>query len=317
MRTAFIETLFALARDDERIVLIVGDLGFGVVNRFMQELPQQFVNAGVAEQNMSGLATGMAMNGRIVFTYSIGNFPVVRCLEQVRNDICYHKANVKIVTVGGGMAYGSLGITHHATEDLAIMRALPNLTIIAPGDPIEAGLATRAIVKHSGPCYLRLGRNGEPKMHEPSMAFRLGRAITVRDGHDLTLISAGGGLYDVVKAADVLTDEGLHARVLSMHTIKPLDIEAVLKAASETPAIFTVEEHSVIGGLGSAVAEVLMESGHHQVRFKRIGVDGTFTSKVGDQAYLRAHYGLDVQGILRTVKAVLAPQFRRKGEYIR
>lgn len=306
MRTAFFETLFELAQQDERITLIVGDIGFGVVNRFMQELPQQFINAGVAEQNMTGLAAGMALSGKIVFTYSIANFPVVRCLEQIRNDICYPKVNVKIVAVGGGMAYGPLGVTHHATEDLAIMRALPNLTIVAPGDPVEASLATCAIVDHLGPCYLRLGRVGEPKIHEPDVQFRLGQAITVREGHDLTLITTGGGLDDVVQAAYVLAGEGVYARVLSMHTIKPLDIEAVLKAARETPFIFTIEEHSITGGLGSAVAEALMESDLHQVHFKRIGIDSKFTSKTGDQTYLRAQYGLDVQGIIRTVKSVLS-----------
>jgi len=305
MRTAFIQTLFELAQQDERIMLIVGDVGFGVVTRFMEELPKQFVNAGVAEQNMTGIATGMALSGKIVFTYSIANFPVMRCLEQIRNDVCYHQANVKIVAVGGGMAYGSLGISHHATEDLAIMRAMPNLTIVAPGDPVEARLATRAIVEHTGPCYLRLGRDGEPKMHESDIAFRLGQAITVREGRDLTLIATGSGLSDVVQAAEVLASEGVSSRVLSMHTIKPLDIEAILKAARETPTIFTVEEHSVIGGLGGAVAEVLMESDLHHVCFKRIGVGDTFTSTVGDQTYLRAQYGLGVQGILRTIKSVL------------
>ncbi len=307
MRTAFIETLFELARQDERITLIVGDLGFGVVTRFMQELPRQFVNAGVAEQNMTGLAAGMALSGKIVFTYSIANFPVMRCLEQIRNDICYHQANVKIVAVGGGMAYGSLGITHHATEDLAVMRAMPNLTVVAPGDPVEARLATIAIAEHPGPFYLRLGRDGEPKVHKPDVAFRLGQAITVREGYDLTLITTGSGLADVVQVADSLAMDGLQARVLSVHTIKPLDTQAVLKAARETSAIFTVEEHSIIGGLGSAVAEVLMESDHRQVRFKRIGVDGTFTSKVGDQTYLRTQYGLDVHGMLKTIKSVLYP----------
>src|SRR5882762_7958343 len=156
MRTAFIETLFEMAREDKRITLVVGDLGFGVVTDFMRELPRQFVNAGVAEQNMTGIAAGMALSGKIVFTYSIANFPVLRCLEQVRNDICYHAANVKVVAVGGGLAYGSLGATHHATEDLAILRSLPRMVVVAPGDPVETEAATRAVMAHAGPCYLRL-----------------------------------------------------------------------------------------------------------------------------------------------------------------
>lgn len=305
MRTAFIKTLFELAQADERITLIVGDVGFGVVTPFMEHLPKQFVNAGVAEQNMIGLAVGMALSGKIVFTYSIANFPTLRCLEQIRNDVCYHNANVKIVAVGGGMAYGSLGISHHATEDIAIMRALPNMVVVVPGDPVEARLATRAVADWDGPCYLRLGRDGEPVVHSCDPEFRLGKAITVRTGSDLTLITTGSLLSEAVAAADILAGRGIHARVLSMPTIKPLDTEAVLKAARETPAIITVEEHSVIGGLGGAVAEVLMESNVRPVAFKRIGLNDTFPSKVGNQAYLRAEYGIDAVGILRTVESVL------------
>lgn len=305
MRTAFIKTLFEMAQKDKRIMLVVGDIGFGVVTPFMERLPAQFVNAGVAEQNMTGMAAGIALSGKIVFTYSIANFPIIRCLEQVRNDICYHEANVKIVSVGGGMSYGSLGITHHATEDIAIMRSLPNMVVVAPGDPVEARLATRAVVEHRGPCYLRLGRNGEPTVHRPDVDFQLGKTILVRDGKDLTFIVTGALLPEVIAAADSLRERRMTARVLSMHTVKPLDREAVLTAARETPLIFTVEEHSIIGGLGGAVAEILIEADLSYVRFKRIGLNDAFSNKVGDQNYLRAEYGLDAGGILRTVKSVL------------
>src|SRR5437667_4581521 len=165
MRSAFFDTLVRLAEDDERITLVVGDLGFGVIEPFARRFPDRFLNAGVAEQNMTGIGAGMALSGKVVFTYSIANFPTLRCLEQVRNDVCYHAADVKIVAVGGGFAYGSLGMTHHATEDLALMRALPGMVVVAPGDPIEVELATRAVVEHRGPCYLRLGRVGEPCVH--------------------------------------------------------------------------------------------------------------------------------------------------------
>lgn len=305
MRTAFIQSLYEIARKDPRVVLVVGDLGFGVVTQFMKELPDQFLNAGVAEQNMTGIAAGMALSGKVVFTYSIANFPVMRSLEQVRNDICYHNANVKIVSVGGGMAYGSLGISHHATEDIAVTRALPNLLVVAPGDPVETRLAVQALVTHDGPCYLRLGRAGEPVVYREDPDFKLGEAICLRQGGDLTLISTGGGLANVMRAAEVLKGYGLSARVISMHTVKPLDETAVLRAARETGAIFTVEEHSIIGGLGSAVAEVLLESGVHVRCFKRIGLQGTFSSKVGDQDYLRAQYGLDAKGIVSTILATL------------
>ena len=306
MRTAFIEALFEIARQDKRIVLIVGDLGFGVVTPFMEHLPDQFVNAGVAEQNMTGMAAGMALSGKIVFTYSIANFPVLRCLEQIRNDVCYHNANVRIVPVGGGMAYGALGPSHHATEDIAIMRALPNMMVVAPGDPMEARLATRALIDYRGPAYLRLGRAGEPDVHSTEPPFELGRAITVRSGNDISLITTGSMLYDAVKVAEGLAGQGIQARVLSMHTVKPLDTEAVLAAAGETSAIFTIEEHSITGGLGSAVAETLMEAGQRPRYFKRIGLNDRFSSIVGDQDYLRAQYGLDVGGITHTVQTVLS-----------
>ncbi len=305
MRTAFIETLFELALHDKRINLIVGDLGFGVVTRFMEELPKQFVNAGVAEQNMTGLATGMALSGKIVFTYSIANFPVIRCLEQIRNDVCYHNVNVKIVAVGGGMAYGSLGMTHHATEDLAIMRTLPNMIVVAPNDPIEVRHAVRAIVACDGPCYLRLGRTGEPILHTSEPVFELGKAITLRTGNDITLIATGGLLQETVIASDMLSKLGIQARILSMHTLKPLDTGTILAAASETVAIFTIEEHSIIGGLGGAVAETLMEADCKPRYFKRIGLNENFSSLAGDQDYLRGEYGLDAKGIVNAVRSIL------------
>jgi transketolase len=306
MRTAFIETVSALAAVDERITLVVGDMGFGVVTSFMEQFPKQFVNAGVAEQNMTSLAVGMALSGKIVFTYSIANFPTLRCLEQIRNDACYHNANVKIVSVGGGLSYGALGSSHHVTEDLAVLRALPNMVVVAPGDPVETTQAVRAIVDYEGPCYLRLGRAGESVVHtETDIAFQLGKAITVREGTDLTLIVTGGLLPQALEVSQQLAEQGIQARVLSMHTVKPIDVEAVLTAARETAAIFTLEEHSIIGGLGGAVAEVLMEAGESGLVFRRIGLPDAFSTIVGDQDYLRAQYGLDTAGILQTVKAVL------------
>jgi len=313
MRTAFIETLLELAIEDSRIVLMVGDLGFGVVTDFMKKLPNQFLNAGVAEQNMVGLAAGMALSGKIVFTYSIANFTVLRPLEQIRNDVCYHNANVRIAPIGCGMAYGSLGPSHHATEDIAIMRALPNLLVLAPGDPVETRLAVRALIAHEGPAYLRLGRAGEPIVHDSEPKFEFGKAITVRPGADVTLISTGGMLYDTLQVAKELSGKGIQARVISMHTVKPIDEEVLLAAARETCAIFTIEEHSVIGGLGGAVAEVLMEADQRPKCFKRIGLSGGFSSVVGSQEYLKKTYGLDALGILATVSRCLGIQGSAKG----
>jgi len=304
MKTVFIKTLLQLAGSDERIYLVVGDVGFGLVEPFAQRFPHRFLNAGVAEQNMTAIAAGLAMCGKVVFTYSIANFPTLRCLEHIRNDVCYHHADVKIVSVGGGLGYGALGISHHGTEDIAVMRALPCMTVVVPGDPIEAGLATRALVDHPGPAYLRLGTRGEPPVHKTELSFRLGEAIRVSEGGTITLIATGTMLYNTTLAAERLAQQGIQARVLSMHTVKPLDTEAVLGAARETDAIFTVEEHSILGGLGSAVAETLAESGLH-VRFKRLGISPAFTDLVGDQECLKHAYSLSVDGVVGQIISCL------------
>jgi transketolase len=305
VRTAFFRTLQQLAEQDSRIQLIIGDLGFGVVEPFAQRLPKQYLNCGIAEQNMAGIAAGMALSDKIVFIYSIANFPVLRCLEQLRNDICYHNSNVKIVSVGGGLSYGPLGMTHHATEDLAITRVLPGMMVVAPSDPWETAEATRALALHQGPAYLRLGRAGERLLSPPGARFALGKAIRVREGTDLSLISTGTMLETTLQVAERLATRGIHARVLSMHTLKPLDEESVLNAARETQAVVTIEEHSCVGGLGGAVAELLAESGLRRIRFKRCALPSAFISLVGSQEYLRAQYGLSEDGILNTIAPLL------------
>ncbi len=292
MRTAFIEALTERAAEDPRVMLLVADLGFGVVTDFARRFPKQFLNVGVAEQNLAGVATGLALSGKIVFTYSIANFPILRCLEQLRNDVCYHKANVTSVSVGGGFSYGALGMTHHGTEDLAILRSLPRMKVIAPGDPLEAKAATHAASEGIGPVYLRLGRAGEPTVHSGPIDWQLGRAITVREGTDMTIISTGAMLQTACQTADLLAPQGIAARVISMHTIKPLDEVAILKAAQETGHVVTLEEHSCLGGLGGAVAEVLAEASLPNVRFRRFGIPSEFTKQVGSQEYLREVHGL-------------------------
>lgn len=306
MRTAFIETLEILANEDSRVCLVVGDLGYSVIERFATAHPKQFVNAGVAEQDMIGLATGMALSGKVVFTYSIGNFATLRCLEQIRNDACYHRANVKVVAVGGGLVYGALGASHHACEDLAILRSLPELTVVAPGDPVEARLATRALFELDGPAYLRLGKAGERVVHASDPTFRLGMAIQVREGHDLTLISTGSMLAVAVDVADQLAVSGASVRVLSMHTISPLDRAAVVEAATSTRLIMTIEEHSIVGGLGSAVAEVLAELPEPRAAFRRIGLPHAFNRLVGSHAFLRRTHGLDLEGTLARVESAVS-----------
>lgn len=302
MRTEFIGQLTKLAKRDKRIFLMVGDLGYNVVEDFARELPNQFVNAGIAEQNMTGMAAGMAMSGNIVFTYSIANFPTFRALEQVRNDICYHNANVKIIAVGAGFHYGPLGPTHHATEDFAVMRSLPNMVVLAPGDPLEASEAAKAMVAWQGPCYIRLGKGD--KVHKKPPKFTIGKAITIKEGKDVTLIATGGMVGDAMEAAKLLEKKQIKARVISMHTIKPLDETIIKKAANETRAILTIEEHTIIGGLGGAVAEVLAEY-PKKVPFKRIGILDTFSAHVGDQEYLKEKYGLTPKNIVKQTVELL------------
>jgi transketolase len=297
--------LTELAPRYPELLLLTGDLGFGVLNDFVAHFPRQFLNVGVAEQNMSGLAAGLAMEGHTVFTYSIGNFPTLRCLEQVRNDICYHDANVKIVCIGGGMSYGPVGMSHHATEDLAILRALPGMQVFSPCDLWEAAEATRYLISHRGPAYLRLDKSAAPVTMRSGETFRVGSIRTVREGTDVTLVATGGILAEALLAADALAERGIDCRVLSVHTIKPLDTDTLAAAASETGGIISIEEHAVDGGLGGAIAEVLMEAGVFPGFFVRMGLRNTFSSVIGSQKYLRAVYSLDAPSIIRTVSAKL------------
>ena len=305
MRDAFVRALMRAAAEDPQLTLITGDLGFGVLKPFWETYPERFVNAGIAEQAMTGLAAGLAMNGRTVITYSIGNFPTLRCLEQIRNDCAYHGANVKIVCVGGGFVYGSLGMSHFATEDMAVLRALPEVKVFTPGDPAEVEAVTPVMLNTPGTCYLRLGRGGEPRVHPGEVAgWRLPSALTLRQGRDIALLSAGGMLTQTAAAAELLAAEGISAEVVSFPSLKPLDEETVRALAGRFPALITAEEHNIIGGLGSAVAEVLAESGS-ACRLVRIGMRDRYASTVGNQQYLREHYGLDAASIARRAGAIL------------
>lgn len=316
MRTAFFEELVGLAERDPDLMLLVGDVGFGQVNRFVERFPRRFVNCGIAEQNMTGVATGLALSGKTVFVYSIANFPTLRCLEQIRNDVCYHAANVKIVAVGGGLAYGALGMTHHAVEDLAVLRAVPNLVIAAPADPVEAAGLVRAIHRRPGPAYLRLGRGGGATVHGQDVSIELGKAIVVRDGQDATLVTTGEMLEIALGAAQRLARQGIHVAVVSMHTIQPIDQAAILESARNTGRIVTLEEHSLAGGLGSAVAEVLCDAGLLNVGLLRLGLPPRFTDRVGDQAYLRAVHGLSVEGVVTAVGDVMERTIAARGHII-
>lgn len=301
MRKEFMKRVVLLAEKDPKLFFITGDLGFGVIEDYVKRFPRQFLNVGVAEQNMIGIATGLALEGRTVIAYSIGNFPTLRCLEQIRNDASYHEANVKIVTVGGGFSYGSLGFSHHATEDLSLLRAIPGVTVVAPGDQFEAAEATEALIKTSGTCYLRLDKSSAGWTNHPGEKFELGKARQLREGNDATLIATGGILDVALKSAEELSEIGIQCRVLSMHTLKPLDKEAVRKATQETGGILSIEEHVVEGGLGGAIAEFCLEENQIPDFFYRIGLRNTFSTTVGNQNYLRTKYGMDRKTIVDKV----------------
>ena len=296
MRDTFVRTLIALAKEDPNIELVTGDLGFGVLKPYWEALPDQFINAGIAEQNMTGLAAGMALEGKTVFTYSIGNFPTLRCLEQIRNDCAYHNANVKVVCVGGGFVYGSLGMSHHAMEDLAVMRALPDVTVLAPADLVEAEAATKAIAAYPGTCYLRLGRGGEKRIHDKIEHFEIGKAIPVRKGERVAIFSTGAIFEEVQIAVDLLETAGVHPTVYTFPTVKPLDEAVIRECAAEHELIVTCEEHNIVGGFGSAVAEVMAEA-PARARLMRIGMEDQYCTLVGSQKYLRDEYGMSGEKI--------------------
>ena len=306
MRDHFIKRFHELAVQDPRLILITGDLGFGVFDRFREERSDQFINAGVSEQNMTMLATGMAMEGRIAFTYSIGNFSTLRCLEMIRNDASYHNADVKVVCIGGGFSYGALGISHHATEDLAIMRSLPDVKVICPCGLWEVMEATEAMVKTAGTCYLRLDKSHGDDLEDKGGPFVLGKMRKLREGTDAAVIVTGGILCEVQKAADDLADRGIQLRILSCHSLKPFDYDTLVKASVETGGIITVEEHTIEGGLGSLVAESLMDRGIIPKYFLRIGLEAGFSSIVGSQKYLRTRYQMDSNAIRDRIIELLA-----------
>ena len=305
MRDTFVRTLVELAKEDKNIELVTGDLGFGVLKPFWEQCPDQFTNAGIAEQNMTSMAAGMALEGKNVFTYSIGNFPTLRCLEQIRNDCAYHKANVTVVCIGGGFVYGSLGMSHQATEDLAILRALPDVVVMAPADLVEAEECTKALAKNNGTAYLRLGRGGEKRIHEKINNFQIGKAIKVHDGEKIALFSTGAIFEEVTAAYDDLVEKGYSPAVYTFPTVKPIDKEIIKEISRNFELVVTVEEHNIVAGFGSAVAEVMAEMNDKKARLLRIGLNDEYSIRVGNQKYLRQQYGMDSKAIVEKISRAL------------
>ncbi len=295
MRDTAIGALENLCATESNIFLLTGDLGFKIFDTFKNCYPDRFINVGVAEANMIGVAAGLALSGKNVYCYSIVPFLTMRCLEQIRVDLCYQNVNVKLLGMGGGLHYGVEGMTHHAIEDISILRSLPNMTIAAPGDKLETANIMRESVNHEGPIYIRLGKSST-QVHEVLSGLKLGKGILISEGRDICIIATGTMLYTAKITSDMLKRKGFSVSLISMHTIKPLDVELILDRSSYSKAIFTIEEHGVLGGLGSAVAEVLMESGYKGI-FKRIGLPDTYGAYIGHCEYLCGQFGLTPEAI--------------------
>jgi len=302
MRNAYLEALYDLAKSNRQIMSLNADIGTIVFDKFKTDFPDQFINFGVAEPNMISAAAGMASCGKIPFTSTIMPFITMRTYEQIRNDVCLQKMNVKIVGVGAGLVYSTLGPTHHAIEDIAIMKVLPNMTIISPADPLEAKKATFAAAQIEGPVYLRLGTSKEPAVYQHDYDFTIGRGVQLKDGKDATIIATGSIVHDALQAVEELEKEKISVRLVNIHTIKPIDKEIILHAARETKAILTLEEHNVEGGFGSSVASIILEESDVPIKFKRLGINDCFCSFYGTHQELKSHYGLAKEDIIREVK---------------
>ena len=292
MRTTFVKTLIELARKDDNIFLLTPDMGYSVLEPFRDEFPDRFLNTGIAEQNTIGVAAGLALTGKIVYVYSIIPFVTMRCYEQVRLDLAYNNTNVKLIGIGAGLTYGSLGPSHHAVEDIAIMRSIPNMTVLCPGDPIEVAELVKASHATFGPIYIRLGKNGEPRIHPEGTKIEIGKAITIVDGNDFALITTSNMLETGKKWVDEWKQDGVSVSLISMPSIKPFDSDTVIQLIEKEMPILVVEEHNVIGGLGTAVSEVIAKVGK-PVKFKQIGINDEFSHVVGDHSFQREKFMLD------------------------
>lgn len=293
-----------MARNDERIFLITPDIGYSVLEVFRDEFPERYLNVGVAEQNSVSIAAGMALSGLIPYVYTINPFVCMRPFEQIRLDVAYMNTNVRLVGVGGGFSYGAAGATHHTLEDIAIMRVLPNMTVICPGDPWEVDKAVIESVNYKGPIFLRLGKQGEPLINDTEAEYKIGKAIRIKEGEDITLISTGNTLEIADTVTDKLKNKNIKASLISMHTVKPLDENAVMEILKNGKPVFTLEEHSLIGGLGSAVADIIAQSDFNPV-FRKFGTEDKFSHYVGGHDYIREKFGLTSEKITENILNVL------------
>jgi transketolase len=306
MRNAFAEEITALGQADERIVLLSGDIGNRLFDKFKDSCPGRFYNCGVAEANMIGMAAGLAMTGLRPVCYTIAPFLTYRCMEQIRVDLCYHHVPVVLVGTGSGLAYASLGATHHSCEEIGMLRLLPGFTVIAPGDSWEVRGTLRAALKSPGPSYIRIGKKGEPQVHEKTPEIELGRALTIRTGRDVALLSSGALLPDAMALAGMLENHGISTAVYSFHTVKPLDTEVLAQVFSNCRLVATLEEHSVLGGLGGSIAEWKADQLGTTARLLRFGTADEFLHLTCEQEEARVHFGLTPEVMSKRILGALA-----------
>ena len=307
MRNAFADEILALARQDPRVVLLSADIGNRLFDKLKAEFPDRFYNCGVAEANMIGVAAGLAQSGLRPYCYTITPFITYRCMEQIRVDLCYHHLPVTVVGTGSGLSYASLGGTHHSCEEMGMLRLLPGLTVGGPADAPELRAMMRASLKQDGPVYLRIGKKGEPQMHGDVPDLKLGRAITLREGSDACILSIGTVLPVAVAAAEKLAESGISTRVISFPTLKPLDAKCLQEAFSSCKVVATLEEHSVLGGLGGSVAEWLADHPTLKGRLVRLGTPDEFLHLTCEQEEAREHYGLTPEGVAERIVTLLRP----------
>lgn len=304
MRNAYLSALYNLAKKDERILALVADNGAIVYDKYRQDFGDRFINFGIAEANMISVAAGMAACGKIPFAYTISCFLTMRAFEQIRNDVCLQKMNVKLVGIGAGFVYSNLGPTHHTTKDIALMRTLPGMTIFSPADPLEAQKVTIAAAEIYGPVYLRLATSRTPTIYKEDYDFKVGRGVILSEGSDVSVIATGNIIHEVIQAADEVKNLGISVRLINIHTLKPIDQEIILEAANDTGAILTVEEHTILGGLGSAVAEIIAEGSKTPIKFKRLGLNDTFPIGYGSYQEMKELNGLSKKDIAREIRVL-------------
>lgn len=304
MRTAFLQKLTSLMNEDEKLIVITADMGFSVFEEMQVKFPKRFINTGVTEQASISIATGIALSGYKVFFYAQAPFATMRCFEQVRLDVAYNHIDLKIVGVASGFASNQLGVSHFALEDVALMRVLPGMTIFTPGDPIEADWATSKAYELLTPCYIRLTKAGSRVIHEKPLTTKVGEMISLDRGDAGSLFVSGNLLPLAYDIKEELKKKNIHLSLISVPTVKPLDTKYIKSEARNTKHIFTLEEHSIIGGLGSAVAEVIAEE-HLDVTFKRFGAPDRFTSVTGSPAFLLEYNGISVDKISAEIEKLL------------